>query len=148
MSLHPHLIALSARIRDHLLAQRARAFEGRCKYRTTGGLKCAVGGAIDDEDYKRGFDTCMADGGSPPPLGGDPLILLAVRTSSARRGQPLPYEEVPDHLLATLLEGWQVYHDDRLAVGDDRYARFGDWLEGRQPEFGPAEAHTFLITHL
>jgi hypothetical protein len=44
----------------HLLKQNARAInDGTCQYRTSGGLKCAAGCLIGDDEYIEGFEDKM-----------------------------------------------------------------------------------------
>lgn len=46
-----------AKVRTHLLTQKDRAYEGgQCRYRTTSGLRCAIGCLIPDEAYEPDFE--------------------------------------------------------------------------------------------
>lgn len=152
MSLHPHLIALSERIRDHLLAQQARAYEGRCRYRTESGRTCAIGSQIDDDDYRPEFDSNMApeeEGDTQVCLLADaPEILYCVRRSAARLGLPLLPADDPSDLLEVLLRGWQLYHDDLLHIGQAVWIAYGDWLHLHQADASPEAAHTYLLATL
>lgn len=143
---HPHLIALSERIRDHLLAQQARAYEGRCRYRTESGLMCAIGSQIDDDDYRPEFDSRAGDEDEPVCLLADaPQIVYCVRRSAHRLGLPLLPADAPDELLGDLLCGWQKYHDALLAIGHNTFISYRDWLDTRQAHTAPEAAHAYLL---
>lgn len=151
MALHPHLIALSARIRDHLLAQQARAYEGRCRYRTEQGLTCAIGSQIDDDDYRPEFDyrPGAEDFDEPVCLLADaPEIVYCVRRSAHRLGLPLPPAVAPDELLGVLLCGWQRYHDALLSIGHNTFISYGTWLDCLAADTAPEAAHTYLLVTL
>lgn len=150
MSLHPHLIALSERIRDHLLSQQARAYEGRCRYRTESGRTCAIGSQIDD-DYRPEFDSRLVDAFDEPVclLADDPEIVYCVRRSAHRLGLPLLPADAPDELLKVLLRGWQLYHDDQLHIGCGTSICYLDWLQHRAADaVAPEAAHTYLLDHV
>lgn len=149
MSLHPHLIALSERIRDHLLAQQARAYDNRCRYRTESGRMCAIGSQIDDDDYRPEFDSNTAVEGENDTevclLADAPEILYCVRRSAHRLGLPLLPADAPDELLGVLLRGWQLYHDDRMHLGNAIFIGYGDWLDTLQADAAPEAAHAYLL---
>ena len=151
MSLHPHLIALSERIRDHLLAQQARAYEGRCRYRTEAGRKCAIGSQIDDDDYRPEFDyrPGVEDFDEAVCLLADaPEIVYCVRRSAHRLGLPLLPADDPFDLLGVLLCGWQLYHDDVLHIGHAASISYLDWLQPREAHTSPEAAHAYLLATL
>lgn len=51
-------------VKRHLLTQNRKGSNslGRCKYRGTGGTKCAVGALIPDQLYKKAMDGASAGG--------------------------------------------------------------------------------------
>lgn len=47
---------------NHLRAQKVQSmFDGSCVYRTTDGLKCAIGGLLTDEEYSPKMEGALVD---------------------------------------------------------------------------------------
>jgi hypothetical protein len=130
MNSQEKIARISARIRDHLIAQRtvsraATPYGSRCAYRGDEGLSCAVGCLIADSFYNEGLEGLAFNARE---------VFHAVRKSLAAVGLgPLTPHE--DYQLQDVLGGWQRYHDSGLYL---------DWVAG-ELEFGPAEFHLMAL---
>ncbi|MGN6819180.1 MAG: hypothetical protein ACTHJR_10985 [Sphingomonas sp.] len=81
-----------SRIRDGLMAQGkpAALANGQCRYRTAGGLKCAVGQLIPDEYYNHNLEGYLP---------GDPLISDATDTSPEQADLLKKLQKVHDNFV-------------------------------------------------
>lgn len=113
-------VQISEKIRDHLIAQNARALDGhRCRYRGANSTKCAVGCLIDDEH----FDSDAMEGNG--------VGNKAVRHALIMSGIHYEFSDPVHELLAR----WQAYHDNA----------FGDWLLSPDTNQSPQSTHERLM---
>lgn len=136
-----HILALdlatsiSERVRDHLIAQRARSVEehdpSQCLYRSPDGHSCAVGILIPDELYRSDMEGLEADGG---------IVSNAVFAST---GISDLYTNGQIVIVRLLME-WQKYHDSSCCVPSNVEIAYQEYLDGVVTS-SPSIAHQLLM---
>lgn len=110
------LLQISEKIRDHLIAQKAKSMHGeaKCLYRSDSGNMCAVGCIIPDELYDTTLET------------------QSMRTNAVTEVVNKALRLRLDRSSIDCLQLWQNYHDSYHTEYDLRTkfrAGYGKWLE-------------------
>lgn len=124
-----NLIQISEKIRDHLTKQKAQSKSAyacsltqSCAYRGNGGLMCAVGCLIKDEDYSENLESLTAD------------MTDVVNALFNSLGFEL------DQTMIQLCMDWQAYHDD-----NHNGFCYENWIETGLDDNSPEMFHIHMM---
>lgn len=128
--------SISERVRDHLIAHRARSVEehdsSQCLYRSPEGHSCAVGILIPDEMYRPDMEGLEANGA----LVSDAVFAATGISNLYTNGQLV--------ILRLLME-WQRYHDSNDCVPPSfAEIAYQEYLDGEVAS-SPSIAHQLLM---
>lgn len=126
--------AISIKVRDHLLAQRAQCIDeaGDCVYRRYDGAMCAVGVLISEELYDPVLEGQEAESSD---------VMAKVLASTGLEEE----STLTQQALEWVLMNWQRYHDSSPAYGTEVSLQYKVFLSLHGQAHSPEKVHQCIM---